>query len=176
MVLAGLQDDAAVVTRHLIIRGVLLGIGFGICNLLSSLIAPLADDTIAALLLFYGPMFAIWGAIGFLAARKSGRIVDGIKAASIVAFLTFVVFDVMVILRVNVFLYTLTDRPDWRNLMARFRTSGSENLRAFITYHYVMQSPFKILVATAIGISTGVIGGLLSSAYPSTAEEAMKNG
>ena len=80
------------------------------------------------------------------------------------AFVTFVVFDLAVILRVNLFLDSLTPRLDWQNLMAQFHASGSENLRAFITYHYVKGAPFKILVATLIGAGTGVIGGALGLA------------
>lgn len=150
-------------TRDRITLGVLLGIGFGIWNLLSALIAPLAEDTIPALLTFYGPMFAAWGLTGFIAARTRGRIVDGIQAAAVVAFVTFVVFDAMVVLRVNLFLNSLTDRLDWQNLMIRFHTSGYESLRTFINVEYVTGAPFKILVAAAIGAGTGGIGGLLGA-------------
>jgi hypothetical protein len=143
--------------------GVLLGAGFGAWNLLSSLLDPLAEDTIPALLTFYGPMFAAWGVTGFVASHRTGRVVDGVKAAAIVAFITFLVFDLMVILRVNLFLYSLTERLDWQNLMAQFRASGSRSLRRFINYHYVTQAPFKILVATTIGAVTGVVGGGLGS-------------
>jgi len=41
-------------------------------------------------------------------------------------------------------------------------------LRTYINYHYMTQAPFKILVATTIGVSTGVIGGLLGSKLPPT--------
>ena len=142
------------------------GHGFGIWNLLSSLLDPLAEDTIPALLMFYGPMFAIWGVTAFAASRTTGRVVDGIKAGAMVAFVTFVVFDLLVILRVNLFLDTLTERLDWQNLMMRFQASRSESLRTFINYHYVTQAPFKILVATTIGAVTGVIGGLLGTWMP----------
>jgi len=54
---------------------------------------PLADDDAGALLLFYGPMFVIWGLAGFVAARRTGRIVGAVKVAAIVAFVTFIVFD-----------------------------------------------------------------------------------
>ena len=37
----------------------MLGIGLGVWNLLSSLLDPLADDTIPILLTFYGSMFTI---------------------------------------------------------------------------------------------------------------------
>ena len=146
--------------RHIVLIGVLLGAGFGVWNLLSSLLDPLAEDTIPALLLFYGPMFATWGATAFAASRRTGRVTDGIKAGATVAFVSFFVFDLAVILRVNLFLGFLTERLDWQNLMLRFHASEFESLRMFINYHYVTQAPFKILVATTIGAITGVIGGL----------------
>ena len=158
-------EDAAStrVTRGRIVRGVVIGIGFGIWNLLSSLFDPLAEDTIPALLIFYGPMFTLWGVTGFTAARKSGRMIDGITAAVIVALVTGVVFDLMIFVRINLFLQTLASRPDWQNLMMEFRTSGSENLRTFINYHYLTQAPVKVLVGMTIGSMTGIIGGLLGS-------------
>jgi hypothetical protein len=65
---------------------------------------------------------------------------------------------------VNLFLDSLTARLDWQNLMTQFHASGSENLRAFINYHYVTGAPFKILTATIIGAGTGVVGGALGLA------------
>ena len=149
--------------RRLVALGLSLGIGFGIWNLLVSLLDPVAEDTIPALLSFYGPMFTTWGVTAYFAARRSGRVIDGIKAGATVAFVTFAVFDLMVILRVNLFLYSLTARLDWQNLMLRFRASGSDSLRAFVTWHYVTQSPFKILVATTIGAALGAVGGLIGA-------------
>ena len=149
--------------RQLVHVGVLLGAGFGVWNLFSSLLDPLAEDTIPALLLFYGPMFGTWGATAFAASRRTGRIMDGITAGATVAFVSFLVFDVAVILRVNLFLGSLTERLDWQNLMLRFHSSESESLRTFINYYYMTQSPFKILVATTIGAVTGLIGGFFGA-------------
>ena len=150
-------------TRQLILTGVLVGVGFGTWNLLHSFLRPLADDTIPALLMFYGPMFTIWGGVGFLAARKTGRIVDGLTTAVIVAIVTGIVFDVMMLLRVNIFLHALTERRDWQNLMAEFRASGADNLRTFVNYHYVTEAPVKILVGATIGALVGVVGGILGT-------------
>jgi hypothetical protein len=91
--------------RRFVILGLVVGAGFGLWDLIVTLVNPLAEDDPSALLLFYGPMFAIWGLAGFVAARRTGRIVDGVMVAAIVAFVTFVVFDVAAIVRVNVFLY-----------------------------------------------------------------------
>ena len=52
----------------------------------------------------------------------------------------------------------LTGRADWQTLMSRFPASGFASLRSYITYHYVSQAPFKILVASTIGLVMGLIG------------------
>jgi hypothetical protein len=89
--------------------------------------------------------------------------VDGISVGATVAFVTFVVFNLAVILRVNLFLDTLRLRPDWQNLVLRFQTSGFDSLRAYANYTYVTGAPFKILVASTIGAGTGLIGGFFGS-------------
>ena len=146
--------------RRFVILGLVLGAGFGIWDLIATQLNPLSEDDPGALLLFYGPMFAIWGLTGFVGARRTGRLLDGVKVAAIVAFVTFVVFDVAAIIRVNVFLDVLTHRSDWQNLLVRFQASGFTSLRAYANYEYITGSPLKILVATVIGSVTGLIGGL----------------
>jgi hypothetical protein len=148
--------------RRSVTLGLILGAGFGLWDLIATQLNPLAEDDPSALLLFYGPMFAIWGLAGFVAARRTGRIVDAVKVAAIVAFVTFVVFDLAAIVRVNVFLDALTHRSDWQNLLVRFRASGFTSLRVYANYEYITGSPFKILAATLIGSVTGLIGGFFS--------------
>src|SRR5262249_53308012 len=63
------------------------------------------------------------------------------------------------IVRVNIFLDTLSRRTDWQNMMERFQASGFKSLRMYINYAYVTGSPFKILVATMIGAVIGLVGG-----------------
>src|SRR5215470_13528386 len=149
--------------RRVLALGLLLGAGFGLWNLIATRLNPLAEDTPTALLLFYGPMFAIWGLAGFGASRRTGRLSYAIKVGATVAFVTFVVFDLAVIVRVNLFLDTLTQRADWRNLMERFQASGYESLRVYANYSYVTGAPFKILVASIIGAFAGLVGGLFGS-------------
>jgi hypothetical protein len=117
--------------RRFVILGLVLGASFGLWDLIVTLLDPLAEDDPRALLLFYGPMFAIWGLAGFVAARRTGRIVEGVKVAAIVAFVTFVVFDLAAIVRVNLFLDALTHRSDWQNLLVRFQASGFTSLRLY---------------------------------------------
>jgi hypothetical protein len=143
--------------------GLVLGVFFGLWNLLASLLDPVAEDTPRALLKFYGPMFTAWGLAGFGAARRTGRILTGIKAGTTVAFVTFVVFTIAVIGRVNLFLDVTSERPDWQNLVGRFHASGFENLRTYANYVYLTGAPFKILVASTIGAVTGLVGGFFGS-------------
>jgi hypothetical protein len=156
--------------RRFVILGLVLGVVFGVWDLIVTLLNPLAEDDPSALLLFYGPMFAIWGLAGSVAARRTGRIVDAVKVAAIVAFVTFVVFDLAAIVRVNLFLDTLTHRSDWQNLMVRFQASGFKSLRVYANYEYITGSPFKILVATIIGSATGLVGGFFGWIVRRTAQ------
>jgi len=136
-----------------------LGLVFGAWNIIAAELAPLADDTPAALLAFYGPMFIAWAAAGFIAVRKTGRLRDGPRTGALVAFVTFVVLTAFVIARVNLVLDLTSQRPDWQNLMARYPTSGFRSLRTYVNYIYFTGAPFKLLVATAIGGLFGFAGG-----------------
>ena len=141
------------------VLGLLLGTGFGLWNLVATLLDPLADDTPKALLLFYGPMFVLWGAAGLAASRRTGRLLDGVKVGTMVAFVTFVVFDVANFVRVNLFLDAISHRSDWQNVMLKFQTSGFASFRAYANYIGLTGAPFKILVASIIGTITGSVGG-----------------
>lgn len=149
--------------RHGVTLGAILGIVFGTWNLLVTWRDPLTDDTPAALLLFYGPMFLAWGLTGFVATWRTGRVRHGLTFTVIVAFVTFSVFSLANLLRVNLFLEAVRERADWQNMVVRFQTSGFENFRAFVNYNYFVGAPFKILVATAIGALTGAIGALAAA-------------
>ena len=81
------------------------------------------------MLQFYGPMFAVWAIASFRTARRNGRLLSGVATGMAVAFATFCIFDLLVILRVNLFLNELTDRADWQQMMMQSRTSGIESHR-----------------------------------------------
>jgi len=149
--------------------GLLLGAGFGLWNLIATRLDPLAEDTPMALLAFYGPMFATWGIVGFRASRRTRRLLDAVTVGAAVAFVTFVVYTFAVIVRVNLFLDTMSLRPDWQNLMGRFQASGFASLRVYANYEYVTGVPFKIFVASIIGAGTGLVGGSLGSGRRETA-------
>lgn len=143
------------------VLGLFVGLVFGAVNILFSWLVPLDDDTVVALLRFYGPMFFVWGFASFRAARRHEKLLYGVTTGMVVAFATFCVFDLMNLLRVNLFLNELTGRPDWQSMMGRFKASGSDNLRSFVTLEYIKDAPLKIGVATMIGTVMGTIGGSL---------------
>ena len=149
----------AIPMRRVLALGLFLGAAFGLWNLIVTHMDPLAEDSPTALLGFYGPMFAIWGLAGLGASRRTGRLRDAVKVGTAIAFVTFVVFDLAVILRVNLFLDELRQRSDWQGLMERFQASGFQSLRTYANYAYVTGAPFKILVASMIGSLTGLVGG-----------------
>jgi hypothetical protein len=141
--------------------GFLLGLIFGIVNLVFTWVAPLSDDSVPALLRFYGPMFLSWGLVAFRSARRSGRLSTGVTSGLVVAFGTFSVFYCMNLIRVNLFLDDLTGRADWQNMVQRFRASGYDSLRLFVNVTSVQGAPLKIGVASAIGAVMGLIGGAI---------------
>ena len=149
-------------SRNLLRLGFFVGVLFGALNVLYSWLYPLADDTPTALLAFYGPMFSVWAVVAFFATRRTGSVPRGVAAGALVAFATFCVFDLVVILRVNLLLDELTGRADWRNLMVRFTASGQESLRTFVNLEYIKGAPLKIGVASVIGAVMGLIGAALS--------------
>lgn len=153
--------SASGVVRNALLLGVIVGLTFGAVNLLLTWLYPLQDDSPGALLLFYGPMFLLWALAAFTATHLSGRFLYGVTAGTLVAFATFCVFDLLIIVRVNLFLNELTGRADWQNLMARFQTSGFDSLRLFVNLDYIKGAPLKIGAASVIGTMMGVIGGFV---------------
>ena len=94
--------------------GLVLGVVFGLWNLIATRLDPFAEDTIPALLVFYGPMFTIWGFAGFRAFRRNGRLADAVVGGGAVAFSTFVVFVVARLITVNLSLDVTSQRLDWQ--------------------------------------------------------------
>ena len=142
--------------------GFFVGLIFGSWNVLYSWLFPLADDTVPALLAFYGPMFFLWAVAAFLAWRRTGMVSTAVVTGAVAAFATFCIYDLLVVVRVNLFLDELTGRADWQNLMAQFQASGYESLRTFVNIENIKGAPFKIGVASTIGAVMGLIGGVIS--------------
>jgi hypothetical protein len=144
-----------------LLLGFFLGLIFGIVDLLFTWVDPLSDDSIPALLRFYGPMFVSWAFVSFRVVRRSGRLSTGITTGFVVAFGTFCIFYVLNLLRVNLFLAELTARADWQNMMQRFRASEFDSLRLFVNVDYLKGAPFKVGVASVIGALMGLVGGTI---------------
>lgn len=138
--------------------GFVVGLVFGVVDLLFAWMAPLSDDSVPALLLFYGPMFLIWILVAFRETRATGRFTSGVLAGATVAFGTFCVFVLLNFVRVNIFLDQLTSRLDWRDMMRRFRASNTDSLRWFVNLDYLRGTPFKMAVSMAIGTVMGIVG------------------
>jgi len=149
----------AFLTRGPLGFGFLVGLIFGSWNLLYSWLFPLADDTPGALLAFYGPMFLTWAAAAFVAMRRTGRLSQAVATGALVAFATFCVYNLLIVLRVNLFLDDLTGRADWQNLMARFEASGYKSLRTFVNVENLKGAPLKFGAASMIGAVMGLFGG-----------------
>ncbi|HEY8165361.1 MAG TPA: hypothetical protein VIF83_07380 [Gemmatimonadaceae bacterium] len=148
-------------SNHPLLVGLIVGLVFGFVNLFVTWLYPLANDTPSALLGFYGPMFFVWALVSFRAARRTGRLLSGVTAGLTIAFATFCAFDLLILVRVNLFLNELTSRADWQNMMMRFRASDIDSLRLFVNLDYAKGTPLKLGVSCAIGVVMGGIGGLL---------------
>ena len=145
-----------------LLLGLIVGFVFGSVNLVFTWLYPLDDDSPGHLLRFYGLMFFVWALVSFRAARHSGRLLSGVTTGLIVAFATFCIYDILVLLRVNLFLNDLTGREDWQNMMMRFHGSGFDSLRLFVNLDYIKGLPLKTSVASAIGGIMGLVGGSVS--------------
>ena len=106
-------------------------------------------------------MFFLWAFASFRAERRNRQWLSGVTTGLVVAFATFCMFDVLNLVRVNLFLYDLTGRADWQSMMARFRASEFDSVRAFVTMDYIKDAPLKIGTASVIGALMGGISGLL---------------
>ena len=149
------------ISNNPLLLGLIVGLVFGSVNLVVTWLDPLLDDTPGTLLRFYGPMFFVWALASFRAARRSGRLLSGVTTGMAVAFATFCVFEIFILLRVNLFLNELTGRADWQNMLMRFRTSDVDTLRLFVNLDYVKGAPLKLGVASVIGAVMGAAGGSL---------------
>jgi hypothetical protein len=159
--LTRIDDDGKILSMNkYATRGLVLGLLFGIADLIFTWIDPLADDSAVAVLTFYVPMFAAWGVFGFSATRQAGKLSYGLKAGSLAAFITFLVFFSVNLIRVNAFLEILQRRADWQDMISRFESSGWISVRIFVNYDYLKGAPFKIGSASFIGMVMGLLGGL----------------
>ena len=140
-----------------VVFGLLLGTLLGTWILVDTAISPLADDTPLAVGALFGAVFLALAVPGFVRRRRGGRFADALEAGATAGAVTFAVFLLLGILRVNLFLETIRSRPDWQNLMADYARSDFQSLRAYANYVYAKQ----IVLIPAIGIVGGAISGSL---------------
>jgi hypothetical protein len=146
--------------RPFALVGCAVGLALGSWNLIAFWLNPF-DDSVGGMLSVYGPMFVSWSVVGFLVARRTGRLADAVKAGTVFAFATFALFWIANIVRVNLFLDVLQEWPGWQEtVVARYRESGFESFRAFTNYEYLIDAPLKLAVPTVIGALLASIGGL----------------
>jgi len=143
-----------------VVLGVLFGAAFASVNFAVTIFSPLAEDTAARVIGFYGLMFAMWGAASFVVCRRSGRFRDAITTGVMVGAVTVAVFHISGALRINVFLGDITQRADWQGLVWSFPDSGFESLRAYANYAYAKQFVPRLIAGTLAGTVTGALGGL----------------
>jgi hypothetical protein len=149
--------------------GVILGSLLGAWILVSTLVSPLADDTAAGVGTMFGVVLLALMVPGFSSRRRGGRFGDAVAAGAAAGAITFALFLVFGILRVNLFLETIRNRSDWQNLVADYSRSGFHSLRAYANYVYakgILAIPAAGLVAGAVCSS---LGGLVANfARPQT--------
>lgn len=142
--------------------GFAIGLAAGGLSLISTAVAPLADDTEGTVGLWFGGLLVLWGLVGFSAARRRHSFRDAVTAAAIAGLVTMIVFDVATIVRANVFLDEIRDRADWQNLIARFQASGAHSLRLYATREYIVMTPIILAIGACAGAVSGVMGGAVS--------------
>jgi len=107
-------------SKKTLFLGLIVGLVFGLLDLILTWRNPIEDDGPVVLLRFYGPMFLTWSLVSFRAARNTGR-------------------------------------PDWQNMMMRYRASGFESLRLFVNLSTMKVTPLKIAAATGLGAAFGAL-------------------
>jgi len=143
--------------------GVILGVTLGVSNLISTALAPLADDEPPFILALGVTILAAWVFAGFAAERRSRRFREAIVAGAVVALLSTAIFSTANFARKMIFLETIQHRLDWQGLLQRYQASGSSDLRSFVIKEHVEGLPGGILFSLAIGAFCGALGGAYSS-------------
>jgi hypothetical protein len=146
--------------------GVTFGTLLGVANLIDTAVEPLADDSGAVMLAFAAVLLGTWAAVAFLAGRRTQSFWQAVLAGMFVGAATLTLFALANFIRVNVFLETIQHREDWRNLMARFRESDYQSLRAFVNRDYLTSTLAAGLVGAAAGAVAGAVSGTVSALVP----------
>jgi hypothetical protein len=141
--------------------GIAIGIVAGAWNLISTAMAPLAEDTAFATMLALGALLLLWVMATSAAGQRSRGLRDTITAGVLMGVATLAVFHLAGIIRVNVFMEQIRDRDDWQNLVARFRASNFHDLRAYATYEYIKMTPMLLAFGAIAGGISGALSGVI---------------
>jgi len=140
--------------------GVVLGLAFGGWILVDTAIDPLGDDTVAAVGGMFGLLVLLLGVPGFMAGRRGARWVDAVMAGLVAGTVTMTLFNLLGIIRVNLFLDVIRQRSDWEAMIQGFKGSGYESLRAYANAVYFRQ----LLVLPVVGALSGAVTATISYA------------
>jgi hypothetical protein len=143
--------------------GLVLGAVLGVWILLSTAIAPLAEDTGVGVGAMFGIVFLALTVPGFAARQRGGRFADALEAGAVAGATAFALVLLLGILRVNLFLDTIRNRTDWQNLVADYAHSDFSSLRAYANYVYAKQIVVIPVVGVVAGAISGSLGGVLAS-------------
>ena len=146
-----------------VVFGLVLGTLLGAWILIDTAISPLAEDTPFALGAMFGLVFLALAVPGFAARRRGGRFSDALEAGATAGAITFALFLLLGILRVNLFLDTIRSRSDWQNLVADYARSDFQSLRGYANYVYAKQIVVIPVVGVVAGAISGSLGGLLAT-------------
>jgi hypothetical protein len=147
-----------------VVYGLVLGTLLGGWMLVSTVIAPLADDTPAIIATMFGVVFLALAVPGFDARRRGGHFVDALEAGAIAGTVAFALFLLIGILRVNLFLDIIRDRSDWEHLVADYARSDFQSLRGYANFVYAKQIVVLPVIGVVAGAISGSLGGLLAGA------------
>ena len=110
----------------------------------------------------FGVVFLALAVPGFAARRRGGRFVDALEAGAIAGTITFALFLLFGILRVNLFLDIIRNRSDWENLVADYARSDFQSLRGYANFVYAKGILVFPVVGVVAGAISGSLGGLLA--------------
>jgi hypothetical protein len=142
--------------------GLVLGTVLGGWILVNTAVAPLAEDTGFAVAFMFGLVFLALAVPGFAARRRGGHFADALEAGAVAGAITFALFLLFGILRVNLFLDTIRGRSDWQNLVADYARSDFASLRGYANYVYAKGILAFPLIGVVAGAVSGSLGGVVA--------------
>ena len=143
--------------------GTLLGVTLGVLNILSTIVAPLAEDEPPLILGFAATILGLWTLIGFAAEGQRFRMRDAVFGGISAAAVSTMIFSGASLVRKMVFLDVIRQRLDWQGMLQRFQDSGSPDLRSFVLNEHLEGLFGALLFSIAIGAACGAIGGAISA-------------